>query len=91
MRPIARWLFVEVLGLAPPAAGGQSTWWGLVVSPEMRCAAYDSEDYQYSPSLVRAVIAAMGGRIYGPYTGRTFQRPTETEVGSAFGGLLAVC
>ena len=63
------------------AAALQTTiWWGLTVAPEVRCAPYDSGDYRDSKNLERAAIASMGGRIYGPYSGRTFARPTETDI-----------
>lgn len=82
MRHNALWVAaVAVLGLAAtPAASGQGSWRGLVVAPENRCAPYNSDDYGYSQTLERAAIAAMGGRIYGPYSGRTFSRPTDTDI-----------
>ena len=65
------------LSAAAPQAG---TWRGLVVAPEYRCAPYDPDDYGYSQNLELSAIAAMGGRIYGPYSGRTFARRTETDI-----------
>ena len=48
--------------------------------PEVRGAPYDSDDYRYSQSLERQAIAAMGGRIYGPDSGRSFARATEPDI-----------
>lgn len=62
-----------------PTPEQSASWRGLTVAPEVRCTLYDSADYRYSQDLGRAVIAGLGGRIYGPYTGRNFSRPTETE------------
>ena len=62
------------------AAPQTAAWRGLTVAPEVRCAPYDSGDYAYSRALERQAIAAMGGRIYGPYSGRTFVRATETDI-----------
>ncbi len=64
----------------PAGAQQASTWRGLTVSPEVRCTPYDSDDYRYSPNLEQAAIASMGGRIYSPYSGRTFARTTETDI-----------
>ena len=72
-------LFLLLVSL-PAGARQASTWRGLTVSLEVRCAPYDSDDYRYSPNLEQAAIASMGGRIYGPYSGRTFARPTETDI-----------
>ena len=45
------------------------TWRGLVVAPEHRCAPYRRSDYPYPPSVEARIVAAQGGRVYGPYTG----------------------
>ena len=48
------------------------TWRGLTIAPEYRCAPYDRDDYPYSQSVERRIIAGMDGRVYGSYTGRYF-------------------
>ena len=56
------------------------TWRGLTVAPEHRCAPYDRDDYPYSQSVETRIIAGMGGRVYGPYTGRHFASRRETDI-----------
>ena len=52
----------------------------LVVAPENRCSHYDSDSYPYSQSVEAQIVARMGGRIYGPYTGTTFGSTGETDI-----------
>ena len=52
----------------------------LIVAPENRCSAYDSDDYPYSQSVEPQIVARMGGRIYGPYTGATFASIRQTDI-----------
>ena len=59
---------------------GSDVWRGLVVSPEDRCSPYDSDDYPYSQSVERRIVASMGGIIYGPYTGMWFDSTSETDI-----------
>ena len=59
---------------------GDGTWRGLTVAPEERCAPYDRDDYPYSQSVETRIIAGMGGRVYGPYTGRHFASRRETDI-----------
>ncbi|MCY4406091.1 MAG: excalibur calcium-binding domain-containing protein [Rhodospirillaceae bacterium] len=59
---------------------GAETWRGLVIAPEHRCAPYDRDDYPYSPSVEAEIVAAMGGRVYGPYTGRYFLSTRRTDI-----------
>lgn len=59
--------------LPPPA-------FGLVVTPENRCAEYDPDDYPYTADLEREIVLAQGGRIYEPYTGRVFLTADSTQV-----------
>ena len=59
---------------------GADTWNGLVVAPEHRCSPYDRADYPYSQSVEARIVASMGGRVYGPYTGRTFRTTRETDI-----------
>lgn len=61
-------------------ASGAETWSGLVIAPENRCAPYDRDDYPYSQSVEAEIVAAMGGRIYGPYTGRYFLSARSTDI-----------
>ena len=56
------------------------TWRGLIVAPEHRCAPYDRDDYPYSQAVETRIIAGMGGRVYGPYTGRYFASRRETDI-----------
>ena len=76
-------LLTLTIGLIAPllAADAQTaTWRGLTVASEVRCAPYDSAAYGYSQALERLAISAMGGRIYGPYSGRTFAHRTDTDI-----------
>jgi len=56
------------------------TWRGLVVAPESRCSDYSSNDYSYPQSVENDIVEAMGGRIYGPYTGTCFVSIQETDI-----------
>lgn len=78
-------LGVLQLGLAcvagfPALATEHEQWRGLTVAPENRCSDYDSDDYRYPQSVELEIIAAMDGRIYGPYSGRTFGSRKETDI-----------
>ena len=53
---------------------------GLAVAPEHRCAPYNRPDYPYPQAVEARIIATMGGRIYGPYTGRFFTTPRHTDI-----------
>ena len=59
---------------------GADTWNGLAVAPEHRCSPYDRADYRYSQSVEAGIVASMGGRVYGPYTGRIFRSTRETDI-----------
>ena len=61
-------------------AFGAETWGGLVIAPEHRCTPYDRDDYPYSQSVEAEIVADMGGRIYGPYTGRYFLSTRRTDI-----------
>ena len=72
---------VTVMGLT--GAGtveADGTWRGLTVGREHRCAPYNRDDYPYSQSVETRIIAGMGGRVYGPYTGRYFASRRETDI-----------
>ena len=69
----------------PSSAGGGvqqalNTLNALVVAPEHRCSAYDSDSYPYSQSVEAQIVARLGGRIYGPYSGATFSSTGETDI-----------
>ena len=59
---------------------GAESWNGLAVAPEHRCSHYDRADYPYPRSVEREIVNAMGGRVYGPYTGRFFRTMRQTDV-----------
>ena len=85
MRPsIQRTGFAAGVTLMALAAAGTveaaERWRGLTVAPEHRCAPYDRDDYPYSQSVETRIIASMGGRVYGPYTGRYFASQRETDI-----------
>ena len=65
---------------AAAAATASETWRGLAVAPEHRCAPFHRDDYPYPQSVERVIIESLGGRIYGPYTGRHFSSPRETDI-----------
>ena len=71
------------LFLSPSGATAQNsaeTWRGLVVAPEVRCTPYSRRDYPYPQSVEATIVAEMGGRIYGPYTGRHFGSTKQTDI-----------
>ena len=71
---------IALLAFAAPALAAD-TWRCLVVAPENRCAAYNKRrDYPYSRSVEARIVAGLGGRIYGPYTGRTFSTTRQTDI-----------
>ena len=61
------------------ASMAEGTWRGLVVAPEHRCSAYDSDDYRYAQSLEARIVAALGD-IFSPYTGRCFDDARQTDI-----------
>ena len=67
-------------GLAAATLPASDRWRGLAVAPEYRCAPYDRADYPYPQSIEARIVRAQGGRIYGPYTGRWFRRPRESDI-----------
>ena len=76
--------FVAVVTVMALTAAGivkaDGTWRGLTVAPEHRCAPYDRDDYPYSQSVETGIISGMGGRVYGPYSGRYFASRRETDI-----------
>lgn len=69
-----------VLATATTGQASAETWRGLAVAPEHRCAPYDRGDYPYPQSVEPRIVASMGGRVFGPYTGRYFAGRGETDV-----------
>ena len=57
----------------------QTSWRGLTIAPERRCAPYDADDYRYAQSVEDRIVAELGG-VYGPYTGRWFASDSETDI-----------
>jgi len=56
-------------------------WRGLTVEPENRCSEYNKKrDYHYSQSVEDIIVQRMGGKVYGPYTGRYFKSDKETDI-----------
>ena len=49
-------------------------------SPPNHCAPHDRDEYPYSQSVERRIIADMRGRVYGPYTGRYYASRRETDI-----------
>ena len=56
------------------------TWRGIVVAPEHRCSPYEADDYSYSQSLEVRIVSGLGGKVYGPYTGRCFSSSQDTDI-----------
>ena len=56
------------------------TFMGIDIYPEQRCTPYDIREYRYPASIEPRIVASMGGFIYGPYTGRTFESIRETDI-----------
>ena len=83
-RTAAVLLAVLAIAAAGIANGGRAfgaeTWRGLVIAPEHRCAPYDRDDYPYSSSVEAEIVATMGGRVYGPYTGRHYSTTRQTDI-----------
>ena len=71
-------VLLQVAAAAAQTSG--DTWRGLAVAPERRCTPYERRDYPYAQSLEANIVASMGGRIYGPYTGRYFATARQTDI-----------
>lgn len=60
-----------------------TTWRGLTVEPENRCAPYDRDDYAYPQSREQNIqdeLGATAGGWYGLYEARIFASSTETDI-----------
>ena len=66
--------------VVPPPPPPPGSWRGIVVAEENRCSEYDSDEYRHSASVEPQIVARMGGRIYGPYTGTYFESTSETDI-----------
>ena len=79
--PLSLCLMLSGAMLALAGAASAETWRGLTVAPEHRCAPYDRKrDYPYPQSVERRIIERLGGRVYGPYTGRHFDSRRQTDI-----------
>ena len=56
------------------------TWRGLQIAPEHRCEPYERKEYNYPASIEAKIIARLGGRIYGPYSGTMFDNQGQTDI-----------
>jgi len=72
-------LFLAMLACSAMAVVAEE-WRGLVVQPEHRCVPYNRQDYPYPPSVEDRIVAQMGGHVYEPYTGRTFDDTGQTDI-----------
>lgn len=82
MRQTLMLLTMLSLSLLLPSYGlAQDTWNGITIQPEERCSPYDkSAQYPYPQSVEDEIVSQMGGRVYGPYTGRFFKSDRETDI-----------
>ena len=61
------------------AVHAQTSWRGMVIATERRCAPYDADDYRYPQSVEDRIIDELGG-VYGPYTARWFATKSGTDI-----------
>ena len=78
VRTVIASTLVAVVVFASPATA--ETYRGLTIAPEHRCTPYSPDDYPYPQSVEARVVAALGGAIYGPYTGTTFHSTRDTDI-----------
>ena len=78
VRTVIASTLVAVATLTSPATA--ETYRGVTVAPEHRCTPYSSDDYPYPQSVEAQIVAALGGAIYGPYTGTTFRSTRDTDI-----------
>ena len=72
-------ILLALLATAQPLSA-ESTWRGLRVAPEHRCAPFDRSAYPYPQSIEPRIIETLGGRIYSPYEGRHFRSRRDTDI-----------
>lgn len=77
---VALGILVAATAIAASGASRAEDALGLVVAPEQRCSPYDRAHYPYPQSVELEVIAAMGGRVYGPYTGHHYPTRRDTDI-----------
>ena len=73
------WL-VLVLAAFPVIGADATIWRGIRVADEHRCSTYDRSNYRYPASTEAEIIKSQTGTVYGPYTGRTFESPKQTDI-----------
>lgn len=56
------------------------TYRGVTIAPESRCIPYQPNDYPYPQSVEARIAAALGGAIYGPYSGTYFRSTRDTDI-----------
>ncbi|KAF7788535.1 hypothetical protein PRUB_a1523 [Pseudoalteromonas rubra] len=79
-QPIFKTVLVIIL-ISSSLSTSAKSWRGLEVVAENRCSPYNkSEQYRYPQSIENAIVKQMGGRIYGPYSGRYFESDTYTDI-----------
>ena len=79
-RALHRLVLASAALLCAAAPATADTWRGLTVAPENRCSPYNRNDYPYSQSIERVIVEHLGGRNYGPYTGRHFPSTRDTDI-----------
>lgn len=80
-RSLAWTVVVGTLFIVPSLLGQEAGEWnGLTIASEQRCAPYDRGDYRYPQTVEPQIVAGMGGRIYGPYTGSYFASTDDTQI-----------
>lgn len=80
-------LFIATVAVMLGATARAETWMGLTVVPELvpsdSCSDYRKHktDYDYDrDKLLEAVRRTTGGKLYSPYTGRTFSEECDVHV-----------
>ena len=74
-------LFIFLFSFVASVSAQASTWRGLKVESENRCAPYNrSEDYRYSQTVELRIVKSFGNKIYAPYSGRYFSSIKETDI-----------
>ena len=75
-------LCAALLAAAAGTHGAESaqTWRGLAVAPSTAALRTSAATTPYPQSIETRIVTGMGGRVYGPYTGRHFASRRETDV-----------